>query len=69
MPKYERKYPGSDLILLEPESDDTDMFFTNVFSFAHRKRLAEHAYQATMSDLRRHRRALAHLLGRHGLVL
>jgi predicted acylesterase/phospholipase RssA len=69
MPKYERKYPGSDLILLEPESDDADMFFTNVFSFAHRKRLAEHAYQATLSDLRRHRRALSHLLGRHGLVL
>ena len=68
IPKYERKYPGADLLLLEPESDDTDMFFTNVFSFAHRKRLAEHAYQSTMNDLRRHRRALAPLLKRHGLT-
>ncbi len=69
IPKYERKYPGSDLLLIEPESDDTDMFFTNVFSFVHRKRLAEHAYQSTLNDLRTHRRALAPLLARHGLVL
>lgn len=69
IPKYERRYPGSDLLLIEPESDDTDMFFTNVFSFAHRKRLAEHAYQSTLRDLRAHRRALAPLLDRHGLSL
>lgn len=69
IPKYERKYSSADLLLLEPDRDDTEMFFTNVFSFVHRKRLAEHAFQATLHDLRIHRKALAPLLKRHGLSL
>ncbi|MEZ5461791.1 patatin-like phospholipase family protein [Dokdonella sp.] len=69
IPKYEGKYAGSDLLIIEPGDDDTDMFFTNVFSFAHRKRLAEHAYQSTISDLRKHRNSLGPLLRRHGLSL
>ena len=69
MPKYERKYTGSDLLLIEPDTDDTDMFFTNVFSFANRRNLAEHAYQSTLNDLRTHRKTLAPLLERHGLSL
>ncbi len=69
IPKYERKYTASDLLLIEPEDDDTDMFFTNVFSFVHRERLAEHAYQSTLNDLRVNRRALGPLLKRHGLKL
>jgi NTE family protein len=69
IPKYERKYTGADLLLIEPDTHDTDMFFTNVFSFVHRERLAEHAYQSTLNDLRTHRRALTHLLERHGLSL
>lgn len=69
IPKYERKYSGSDLLLIEPENDDTDMFFTNIFSFANRHDLAEHAYQSTLNDLRRHRKVLGPLLQRHGLSL
>ena len=51
------------------DADDTDMFFTNVFSFSHRKRLAEHAYQSTLRDLRMHRKTLKPLLARHGISL
>jgi len=40
-----------------------------VFSYAHRKRLAEHAYQTTRADLRARRDELAPLLARHGLKL
>lgn len=69
IPKYERKYTGSDLLLIEPDNDDTEMFFTNVFSFANRRNLAEHAYQSTLNDLRTHRKALGPLLQRHGLTL
>ena len=69
LPKYASRYASADLLLLEPEGDDADMFFTNVFSFSHRERLAEHAYQSTLADLRRHRKALRPLLARHGLAL
>lgn len=69
MPRYERQYASSDLLLLEPNDDDVEMFFTNLFSFAHRKRLAEHAYQSTLNDLRKHRDSLSKILARHGLQL
>lgn len=69
LPKYASRYAGADLLLLEPEGDDAEMFFTNVFSFSHRERLAEHAYQSTLADLRRHRKTLLPVLARHGLSL
>lgn len=69
IPKYEGKYASSDLLIIEPDNDDTEMFFTNIFSFAHRKRLAEHAYQSIIGDLRSHRETLSPLLARHGLRL
>lgn len=69
MPRYERQYASADLLLLEPNDDDVEMFFTNLFSFAHRKRLAEHAYQSTLNDLRKHRVSLSKILARHGLQL
>ncbi|MEO8012164.1 MAG: patatin-like phospholipase family protein [Dokdonella sp.] len=69
MPKYSSNYVSADLLLLEPDTDDADMFFTNVFSFAHRKRLAEYAYQRTRTDLRERREVLAPLFARHGLSL
>ena len=69
IPKYEGKYASSDLLIIEPGKDDADMFFTNVFSFAHRKKLAENAYQTTLNDLRSHRKILGPLLKRHGLSL
>ena len=67
--KYGREYAHADVVLLEPDADDAEMFFTNVFSFASRKRVAEHAYQATRADLRRRRDELAPVLARHGLQL
>ena len=67
--RYAERYRHADLALLEPNPDDVEMFFTNVFSYAHRKRLAEHAYQATRADLRLHRAEIDALLERHGLAV
>jgi predicted acylesterase/phospholipase RssA len=69
MSKYAREYSHADVILLEPEPDDAEMFFTNVFSFSSRKRVAEHAYQATRADLRMRYKDLQPVLARHGLTL
>lgn len=66
---YALRYGSADLALFEPAPDDVEMFFTNVFSFAHRQRLAEHAYQATRADLRDRRAEVGALLARHGLHL
>jgi hypothetical protein len=64
-----RRYPAADLVLFEPERDDYRMFFSNVFSFAARRAVCEHAYQATRRDLRRRRAELEPLLARHGVRL
>jgi predicted acylesterase/phospholipase RssA len=67
MATYAKQFPGQDLLLFEPETDDTRMFFTNVFSFAERHSVCEHAYQKTRADLLRRREALEPVLNRHGL--
>jgi predicted acylesterase/phospholipase RssA len=67
--KYEHTHPNADLILIEPECDDTSLFFSNVFSFDNRREICEHAYQVTRRHLRDRTDELAPLLARHGLRL
>lgn len=67
--KYAEKYPEVDQLVLEPNADDSEMFFTNIFSYASRRRVCEHAFRATLADLRARREQLAPVLARHGLRL
>lgn len=67
--KYQRQYEKSDLVLFEPSPDDVEMFFTNVFSYESRVRVAEHAYRSTLSDLHARYDQLAPLFARHGIRL
>jgi predicted acylesterase/phospholipase RssA len=66
---YGNDFPGLDFILFEPEPTDADLFFTNIFSYASRGRLCEHAYQRTRAMLRARSTELAPILARHGLQL
>jgi predicted acylesterase/phospholipase RssA len=67
--KYRNQYPQADLLLLEPDRKDTRMFFTNVFSYASRRELCQHAYQKTRSDLLRNFKRISTSLERHGIEL
>jgi len=69
MGRYRTEYPDADVLLFEPERDDAEMFFTNVFSYSDRRRLCEHAYQKTREDLRRRHAELSDALGRHGVTI
>lgn len=69
MADYPEEYPGSDILLFEPDRDDETMFFLNLFKYRDRERLTEHAYQRTRADLRRAGAPLERLLARHGLQL
>jgi len=66
---YDTRYPNADVIVFEPNRDDEDMFFTNVFSYASRHRLCEHAYQMTRRELRARSKELIPILSRHGVTL
>jgi len=67
--KYEHTHPDADLILIEPECDDTSLFFSNIFSFKDRHDICEHAYQATRRHLLGRAGELQPILERHDLRL
>ncbi|MBL8342075.1 MAG: patatin-like phospholipase family protein [Rubrivivax sp.] len=66
---YETSHPATDIVLFEPDQADPELFLANLFSYAQRRAVAEHAYQRTRADLRSRRGSLAPLLARHGLAL
>jgi NTE family protein len=69
MEKYSSQYPRADILLFEPDREDADMFFTNIFSYAHRKRLCEAAYHKTRRSLLARRATLAPRLAKQGVRL
>jgi NTE family protein len=69
MATYGARFPAADTLLLEPDRHDEQLFFANVFRYADRQRLADHAYQRTRRDLLAQADALAPVLRRRGLSL
>ena len=69
MAKYETSYVDRDVVLFEPDTGDSKMFFTNVFSYANREMVCQHAYRTTRRDLRARRARLAPILKRHGVTI
>lgn len=66
---YELDYPNTDIVLIEPDHRDAELFFANTFSYRQRRKMAEHAYQQTRQMLRERLPSLAPLLARHGIAL
>ena len=69
MKGYERSHPDCDIVLFEPDHGDAEMFHAGTFSYAMRRRLANHAFQQTRRMLRERQASLAPTLARHGLAL
>ena len=69
MEKYRRQYPDADILLFEPDREDADMFFANIFSYSHRRRLCDAAYHKTRQSLLARQAMLEPLLARHGIRL
>jgi NTE family protein len=67
MSKYESQYRDADVVLFQPDPDDSTIFFTNIFSYATRRQVCEHAYQRTRADLLQRRDELQPILARHGI--
>ncbi len=69
MEKYASTYPDRDIVLFEPDRDDSRMFFTNLFSYSRRLLICQHAYETTRKNLLEQARDLRPVLARHGLRL
>ena len=69
MASYEKSHPHVDILLFQPNQDDAELFFTNIFSYSNRRRMCEQAYQNTRLMLLERRAEIAPKLERHGLGL
>ncbi|MBU3738929.1 MAG: patatin family protein, partial [Rhodoferax sp.] len=69
MKQYERLYPQTDILLVEPDHRDPQLYLANTFSYRQRRQVAEHAYQQTRMLLRSRSAELGPRLARHGLTL
>ncbi|MCP3964523.1 MAG: patatin family protein [bacterium] len=66
---YDNLYPDADVVLIEPRRDDHEDFFSNIFSFASRQAVCEHAFEATRKSLLARCDQVGPMLERHGLRL
>lgn len=69
MKQYERSYPNTAIVLIEPDHRDAELFLANTFSYRQRSQLAEHAYQQTRLLLRTQFTSLSAKLSPHGISL
>jgi NTE family protein len=69
MKAYEREYPQTDVVLIEPDQRDPELYLANTFSYSQRASLAEHAYQQTRHLLRARRSSLTAKFEKHGIVV
>ncbi len=69
MAAYETKFKDADVVLIQPERDDYLMFFTNIFGFAERRKVAAHAYASTRRYLLQNFERLEPVFARHGIKL
>jgi NTE family protein len=69
MKHYQQAYPNTDIVLIEPDHRDPELYLANTFSYAKRRQLAEHAYQQTRQMLRTRKTGMSAKLARHGITL
>jgi predicted acylesterase/phospholipase RssA len=67
--KYRSSHAAADLVLMEPDREDEQVFFANIFSYSSRNALCNHAYQTTRRDLLSRADELEPVLAAHGMLL
>ncbi len=64
---WEEKYPGVDIILIEPEPNDELMFETNIMNFASRVDIARHGFESVTLKLAADYERLGTVCAKHGI--
>jgi len=67
--QWQEKYPGVDIILLEPEPTDELMFGTPIMDYSRRLRIAKHGFETVTAALARDYHHFAEIAERHGLEI
>ncbi len=66
---WREKYPGVDIILIEPEPDDELMFGTSILDYSARLAIAKHGFESVTIRLARDYRRYRTIAERHGIEI
>ena len=67
--RWEERYPGVDIILIEPEAHDELMFRTNVMNFTRRVQIARHGFESVTLQLAGEYGRYKEICARHGIEI
>ncbi len=67
--RWEQRYPGVDIILIEPDSTDELMFQTSVLNFSSRVDIARHGFQSVTLKLAHDYPKFKRICARHGIEI
>jgi NTE family protein len=66
---WRERYPGVDIVLIEPEADDELMFQTNILNYTSRLDVARHGFQSVTVKLAADYERLREITARHGFQI
>jgi predicted acylesterase/phospholipase RssA len=66
---WEERYPGVDIVLIEPEPNDELMFQTSMMSFTSRVEIARHGFESVTKQLAGQYERFEGIAARHGLEI
>ena len=66
---WSERYPGVDIILIEPELDDTLMFGTSILDYKARLDIAKHGFESVTMKLARDYDRYREIAERHGIEI
>ena len=67
--QWQEKYPGVDIILVEPDADDELMFGTPIMDYSRRLQIARHGFESVTAALARDYEHFEQIAKRHGLEI
>jgi NTE family protein len=67
--QWEQRYPGVDIVLIEPEPDDELMFQTSIMNFTNRVEIARHGFESVTLKLAEDYGKLRRVCQRHGIQI
>ncbi len=67
--QWQEKYPGVDIILLEPEANDELMFGTPIMDYSRRLEIARHGFESVTATLAQDYDRYKQIAERHGLEI
>jgi NTE family protein len=66
---WEERYPGVDIILIEPEPNDELMFQTSILNYTSRVEIARHGFQSVTLKLAHDYQRFKRIFARHGITI